>query len=358
MPPLNLSKNQPLYIETASLLRKAIHSGALPCNSRLESVTGLANKFNTSRKVVENALKILKEEGLIISRPRQGLYVCPPEKNKVLIVTSNNSRTLESAAGELVSRLSESSERRFEFIDAEFLRHLPEETFTRQCRHFSAVLLLSQGCLGDEPEIARLKVLNIPVLFPFGSPTDARCTNFHSLYSDMEAGTKMLLEHLKEQGCSSVGVLGWHSAARGEAFRLPKEKYLALFESAGLKIPERPFGTLCRDSVPGDDAPAEFMREYRRFDAVIFYSHLSALHLYTWCQKHKINIPRDLKVAACGMRLHSELLDPPLTAFHVDRERHLQEVMKFLNGEFPRDRHINMALPPVLAIHTSTSNLR
>ena len=356
MPPLTFGKDHPLYIETAAQLRKAIHSGALPGNARLDSVTGLAQKFNTSRKVVENALKILKEEGLIVSRPRQGLYVCAPQKNKILIVTSIHSRTPESAAGELVNILSRSSDWELEFIEAEFLRHLPEETFKKQCSHFSSVLLLSQGMTGKEPEISRLKSLNIPVLFAFGSPTDAENTGFHCLYSDMEQGTKMLLEHLKEEGCSSVGILGWHSGSRGDAFRLPREKYLSLLESANFKIPQRLFGTINRESTPGDEALNEFMTGWNRFDAVICYSHLSALHLYFWCRKHKIDIPRDLKVAACGMRLHSELLDPPLTAFHVDRQKHLHEVMNFLKGNFSPDKSINMALSPILAIHASTHN--
>ena len=47
-------------METAALLRQAIKSGELPGNSRLDSVTGLAREFHTSRKVIENALKLLK----------------------------------------------------------------------------------------------------------------------------------------------------------------------------------------------------------------------------------------------------------------------------------------------------------
>lgn len=356
MPHLTFTKNQPLYIETAALLRKAIQSGALPGNSRLDSVTGLAQKFHTSRKVVENALKILKAEGLIVSCPRQGLYVRGTEKNRILIVCSSNSRTPESAAGELINILRDSSEWQLEFIEAEFLRHLPEDILKKQCSSFRSVLFFGQGGQADAPEIVRLKTLDIPVLFPFGSPADSDVTGFHALYNDMEAGTKMLLDHLKAQGCASVGILGWQNLQKGEVFRLPKEKYLELIENANLKIPRKVFGTIHRDSVPGDEALADFMTEWERFDAVICYSHLSALHLYTWCQKHKINIPLDLKVAACGMRLHSELLDPPLTAFDINRERHQEEVMNFLKGQYPSEKRINMAISPILAIHASTSS--
>ena len=356
MPHLTFTKDQPLYVETAALLREAIQSGALPGNSRLDSVTGLAKKFHTSRKVVENALKLLKDEGLIVSFPRKGLYVCRADKNKILVVCTTNSRAPESAAGELINVLSDSSDWQLEFIEAEFLRHLPEETFKKQCSTFRSVLFFGQGYLADAPEITKLKTLNIPVLFPFGSPADSAETGFHALYSDTAAGTQMLLDHLKAQGCSSVGILGWQNPHKGEVFRLPKEKYLELIEKANLKIPQRLFGTIHKDSVPGDEALADFMTDWQRFDAVICYSHLSALHLYTWCQKHNINIPSNLKVAACGLRLHSELLDPPLTAFHIDRKKHLDEVMTFLKGKSPPEKRIDMAIAPTLAIHASTSN--
>ena len=137
MPRLKFSKDQPLYMETAALLRKAIKSGTLPGNSRLDSVTGLARQFHTSRKVIENAVTLLKEEGLIVSRPRQGLYVVPSESDTVLVVTSINSRAPETAAGNLLNILIESGVRKFEFIEAEFLRHTPAELFQKRSGKFS-----------------------------------------------------------------------------------------------------------------------------------------------------------------------------------------------------------------------------
>ena len=354
MPRLKFSKDQPLYMETAALLRKAIKSGTLPGNSRLDSVTGLARQFHTSRKVIENAVTLLKEEGLIVSRPRQGLYVVPSESDTVLVVTSINSRAPETAAGNLLNILIESGVRKFEFIEAEFLRHTPAELFQKRSGKFSSVLLCNQGYRGNEPELEVLRALKLPVLLPFGSFEDGVNTGFHALYSDMVLGTEMLLAHLQEQGCSTVGFLGWHDSEAAPHFRLSQEKYLELIEKANLQTAPQMFGSIPKESVPGDNALDAFMENWQRFDAIICYSHLSALHLYTWCRKHQIRIPEDLKVAACGIKLHLELLDPPLTAFHVDGAKHLQEVMNFLQGKYPRASMVNLAVPPALAIHEST----
>ena len=130
----------------------------------------------------------------------------------------------------MINILRDSSEWQLEFIEAEFLRHLPEDIFKKQCSSFRSVLFFGQGYQADAPEIVRLKTLDIPVLFPFGSPADSDVTGFHALYNDMEAGTKMLLDHLKAQGCASVGILGWQNLQKGDVFRLPKEKYLELIE--------------------------------------------------------------------------------------------------------------------------------
>ena len=342
-------------METAALLRKAIKSGTLPGNSRLDSVTGLARQFHTSRKVIENAVALLKEEGLIVSRPRQGLYVVPSENDTVLVVTSINSRAPETAAANLLNLLIASGVRKFEIIEAEFLRHTAAELFQKRFGQFSSVLLFNQGYRGNEPELEVLRALKLPVLLPFGSLEDSIKTGFHVLYSDMVLGTEMLLAHLKEQGCRTVGFLGWHDSAHGPHFRLSQEKYLELVEKANLQTAPDMFGSIPRESVPGDNALDPFLENWQRFDAVICYSHLSALHLYFWCRKHHLRIPEDLKAAACGIKLHSELLDPPLTAFHVDGSKHLQEVMNFLQGKFPRGSTVNMAVPPTLAIHESTT---
>ena len=356
MPRLKFSKEQPLYMETAALLRKAIQSGTLPGNSRLDTVTGLAQAFHTSRKVVENAINLLKAEGLLVSRPRQGIYVVPSEKDAVLVVSSTNTRTPETTPGALISMLSETDGRKLEFIEVEFLRHASVELLKKNCSSFSSILLLNQGYRGGEPDLERLRSLGLPVLLPFGNPTDAATTGFHTLYTDMEYGSEMILRHLKDSGCRRVGFIGWHDAQKKKIFRLPEEKYIELIRKVGLEPAENMFGTIHRDNFPGDSSLDGFMTNWQRFDAIFCYSHLTALHLYAWCRKHNVRLPEDLKAAGCGVKSHSELLDPPLTAFHVDSKRHHAEVLNFLQGKFPRNGNINMAIPPLLSIHASTSN--
>ena len=98
------------------------------------------------------------------------------------------------------------------------------------------------------------------------------------------------------------------------------------------------------------------MTDWRRFDAIVCYSHLAALHLYAWCRDHGVRIPEELMAAASGERLHSDLLTPALTAACPDCEILQREVMDFLAGTFPENEVKNTAIPPCLLIRQSTRN--
>ena len=356
MPRLKFSKEQPLYQETAELLRRELLSGRLPAGTRLDSVTGLARQFHTSRKVVENALAVLKRERLIVSRPRQGFFALPAENRRILVVMSMDQRSPESAAGSLLDLLRRSGTWEPEFLEGEFLRSAREPIFADAPGKFRYVLLMGQAYRGDEPELEQLRRLKVPVLIPFGSASDAERTGFHTLYSDHAAGMEMLLTHLREQGCRRVGFIGWQTREGELRMRIPEQKCFELARRCGLVLPEHPAAVIRRDSFPGDGSLEGFMTDWRRFDAVVCYSHLVALHLYAWCREHGVRIPEDLMAAGNGERLHSDLLNPSLTATCLDREALQREVLNFLSGAFPENEVRNTAIPPCLLIRQSTRN--
>ena len=356
MPRLKFSKEQPLYMETAELLRRELLSGRLPAGTRLDSVTGLARQFHTSRKVVENALGVLKRERLIVSRPRQGFFALPAENRRILVVMSMPQRLPESAAGALLDLLRRSETWEPEFLEGEFLRSAREPIFADARGKYRSVLLMGQAYRGDEPELEQLRQLKVPVLIPFGRASDAERTGFHTLYSDHAAGMEMLLNHLRKQGCRRVGFIGWRTREGELKMRIPEQNCCELVRRCGLELPEEPAAAISRDACPGDGSLEEFMTKWRRFDAIVCYSHLAALHLYAWCRDHGVRIPEDLMAAGNGERLHSDLLIPSLTAACPDREMLQREVLNFLSGAFPENEVRNTAIPPCLLIRQSTRN--
>jgi DNA-binding GntR family transcriptional regulator len=64
-----------LYVQLADLLREKIRSGEMPSRSLVPSVLALAAEHTLSVVTVRKAVRILRDEGLIITRPGRGTYV-------------------------------------------------------------------------------------------------------------------------------------------------------------------------------------------------------------------------------------------------------------------------------------------
>ncbi|MFD6184394.1 GntR family transcriptional regulator [Streptomyces goshikiensis] len=66
---------RPPYVQAADVLRVAIHNGELRPGERLPAARELQRRFGIASSTVQNALRLLKEEGLIYSVLGRGSYV-------------------------------------------------------------------------------------------------------------------------------------------------------------------------------------------------------------------------------------------------------------------------------------------
>ncbi|MCI9148955.1 MAG: FadR family transcriptional regulator [Lachnospiraceae bacterium] len=67
----------------ANKLEEMIIDGKFTMEQRLPSEQSLANDFGVSRPVVREAMKILKERGLIIQKNGEGTFICEPDSELV-----------------------------------------------------------------------------------------------------------------------------------------------------------------------------------------------------------------------------------------------------------------------------------
>ncbi len=68
----------PLYLQIANLLKEGIVGGAYPVGSLLPTEDALCERFGVSRFTVREALRLLREDGLVSSRRGAGTIVIPP----------------------------------------------------------------------------------------------------------------------------------------------------------------------------------------------------------------------------------------------------------------------------------------
>ena len=65
------------YLQVARTLRKEIVDGVYPVGSQLPTEQQLCERFEVSRYTVREALRRLRDDNLVASRPRAGTLVVP-----------------------------------------------------------------------------------------------------------------------------------------------------------------------------------------------------------------------------------------------------------------------------------------
>jgi GntR family transcriptional regulator len=66
------------YQQVAARIRERIRAGAL--GPRLPSYMSLAHELEVSPMTVQRAIKVLRDEGLVVTRPGRGTFVVPEDQ--------------------------------------------------------------------------------------------------------------------------------------------------------------------------------------------------------------------------------------------------------------------------------------
>ena len=76
-PAPGVKSDDPLYLQIARTLKRQIVDGIYPVGSQLPTEDALCERFSVSRFTVREALRRLREDNLVTSRPRAGTIVVP-----------------------------------------------------------------------------------------------------------------------------------------------------------------------------------------------------------------------------------------------------------------------------------------
>lgn len=97
---------RPPFLQLADDLRRGIESGQYPPGARLPSIRELAKTYGISPQTVQNALRELRNEGLVVSQQGRALFVRDPERvASVESSLSDRVADLERALKALVGRV-------------------------------------------------------------------------------------------------------------------------------------------------------------------------------------------------------------------------------------------------------------
>jgi DNA-binding GntR family transcriptional regulator len=89
----------PLYLQVARTLKEEILNGAFPVGSQLPTEHALRQRFAVSRFTVREALRQLREDGLVISRQGAGTVVVPSSPSNFHVLNSMSINDLLNLTG-------------------------------------------------------------------------------------------------------------------------------------------------------------------------------------------------------------------------------------------------------------------
>ena len=98
------------YVQIADELRRAINAGELHAGDRLDSVRKLADRFGVAPMTVQQAIRELRNEGVVVTWQGRGVFVRTADPDGAEDETARVSRRLESmheAIVELESRVAQ-----------------------------------------------------------------------------------------------------------------------------------------------------------------------------------------------------------------------------------------------------------
>ena len=199
--------------QAAERLREMIVSGRLRPGEKLKSGVELAADFGVAHLTMRRALRELELSGDIRIVHGRGIFVAERHagKRKFLLVRPGIVDNAAPTQYLLPYFLQRCNELGVEVDEADliFLRHSPVSGTVRQLKdnQYSGALLACSGYWGTEPELQILRKLDIPVLIPRGTATDAAVTGFGVLRSDDCKAWECGMAYLKECGIRKVALL-------------------------------------------------------------------------------------------------------------------------------------------------------
>lgn len=340
-------KNEHAYV----LLRDKIMRGELPDGCRLPVESRLAAELGIGRVTLRAALEKLEARNLIRRIRGQGTFICyngpyeRPDEASAMIESAPSPRHLKHRLLLLPPReMSESSsgvpimagvEARAGELQVE-LQTIQMEVF---CHCFdrkkaaelgrsgglTGVIVPNHSYRGDEPEIALLRELKLPVLLPFGSDTDAVLEPFLTLDNPIRPAMVTALRCFRAHGHRLVAFIGPFGG--DDLHELSPREYRALTDLAA------PLFMTADETEKSVGEAVAGVLERMTPTAIFCYNDHYAIWVLAALTRLGIRVPEDVSLMGYGAAAGSAFLTPPLATIDLRlRERGRAAVDYLVSG--------------------------
>jgi len=327
----------PLYEEIAQRMRQHIASRRYP-SGKLPSHRLLCRLYQASLPTIKSAIGLLEREGLVVSRPRSGVYVAPAAEEKAL------SRGMVRCINMFVQpwmaekRPSWWTVREAYFLGANHAAleagvQLRIEQLTGTTA--SADGLLSPGfrpweqaCLFvacHSPESFRsLHDLGVPFVVmthvrqrrPYPYPNHCR------IWVDKADGTAQAVDHLAKLGHTRIGYVGRGYCDEADSWlheQAPHDGFIEGLRRNGLPVVPEYVHQLIGPVVHGRiaDAVRRLMSQEDLPTAIVCGGDHQAIECIELARERGLRVPDDLSVVGMNDQPEAAACDPPLTTMRT-----------------------------------------
>lgn len=299
----------PLYIQIASRLRELIaRSGSE--STRLPSERDLSCELGVNRATVRGAITLLEREGLVIRRPRSGIFTRGTDTSH----SRNRGRTVA-----LVGVFDRSFPVTGDVIFAceRLLRKHRFTVHTFPSRHFSAeeqlheersvlktvldedmagVLVWLSGGVINLDLLQQIQSRGIPIVMAYHTIPNFSCD---SAISDGEAGAYQATTHLIKLGHTRIGLI---APLRRISTVIGRTRgYICALEEAGLPVTlEYLAAQPIESAAAGYIAMAQLLQHPDRPTAVFCINDMTALWAWKSVLDHGLRVPEDIAIVSYG----------------------------------------------------------
>lgn len=316
-----------LYKQIKRVLRQKIDRGQLKPGDHLLPLRELGKAFKVSEMTARRAVQELVQEGVLVSRPGSGTFVCEPSSESTGIDSRSKPRMapVHPSLGIVFADITEGYPLFEEFVRG--MRSVAGEDrllqfFEQRLRTGDAVELASRIPLDQIAGLVMISPINlelatrcqrehVPCVLLYDSLTEGLSP---CVVVDYALGMTLAMRHLHERGRRKIafvssGIHLWSSRQNTSAYRMGQQWL-------GLEVRDQWLIHAGRDEPAGYDATRKLLAGDERPDAIIFGTDFSAKGGLHALQEANIEVPKDMAVVGMGNILRK--FDTPLEMTSID----------------------------------------
>jgi DNA-binding LacI/PurR family transcriptional regulator len=292
-PSINLSRDRriPIYEQIYSFLKERIISGEYKPGQRLSGIKVMAKSLGVNHITLRQALKKLKDDGLLITESTRGTFVAGKNASQLqialLLPNLNESSSKISAGVQGFLAQSRSTVDIFHFdenpeLECEYLARLSAEGYD------GAIVFPSLDSRSLKP-LLEMILSGFPLVFIDRAPGQLPCW---SVWSDNFHGGYLATEHLIDRGCTRIACAATGLGGVSERY----DGYLKAMGDRKLPIDYSIVHKFDQNDAPIEETVEAWLSLATPLHGIVFSNDFQALRGLRTVSQHGLSVPKDVRI--------------------------------------------------------------